>query len=220
LQGEVKAESAFQIQSHKTASLKKFFTISRSVSLSLTVWKSCRMAENHMEWLREHMRNHIDGEGAIEPAETVLSFRRAPAGGPRNQDTEAVALVYQAADVVKGAQERAAQIEARAEELVKRAIEKLQIAEERIRSAELDQRAAESGLNEAGVRLQGAEKALQRAQARIAAVEAQLSAAELRARAAEARAAEAEKALKRIEHAIRTQILETPRAAARKTAAA
>src|SRR5580704_14009406 len=84
------------------AGLKNFFTISRSVSLSLTVWKSCRMAENHMEWLREHMRNHIDGEGAIEPAETVLSFRRAPAGGPRNQDTEAVALVYQAADVVKG----------------------------------------------------------------------------------------------------------------------
>jgi hypothetical protein len=61
---------------------------------------------------------------------------------------------------------------------------------------------------------------LQRAQSRIAAFEAQLAAAELRARTAEARSAEAEKALKRIEHAIRTQILDNGGAAARKTAAA
>jgi colicin import membrane protein len=76
------------------------------------------MAENHMQWLREHMRNHIDGEASVEPAEKVLSFRPAPAGPARSQDTEAVDLVYQAADVVRGAQDRAAQIEARAEELV------------------------------------------------------------------------------------------------------
>src|SRR5438309_10295130 len=100
------------------------------------------MAENHMQWLREHMRNHI-GE-SVEPADKVLDFRRAAAGTAKHQDSEAVDLVYQAADVVRGVQDRAAQIEARAEDLVKRAIEKLQIAEERIRSAEVGQRAADA----------------------------------------------------------------------------
>ena len=173
-----------------------------------------------MQWLREHMRNHIDGAASIEPTEKVLNFRRAPAGPAQSQDTEAVDLVHQAAEVVRGAQDRAAKIEARAEDLVKRAIEKLQIAENRIRSAEVEQQAAETGLNEAGARIHMAEKALQRAQARIATAEAQLSAAEVRARTAEARAAEAEKALRRIEHAIRTQILEAvPTAAGKSTAA-
>ena len=114
-----------------------------------------------MQWLREHMRNHI-GEAALEPTEKVLSFRRAPAGpAKQQQDTEAVDLVYQAADVVRGVQDRAAQIEARAEDLVRRAIEKLQIAENRIRTAEVEQRAAEAGLNEAGARIHATEKALQ-----------------------------------------------------------
>src|SRR5260221_14669880 len=111
-------------------------------------------AENHMQWLQEHMRNHIDGEPSFEPAEKVVSFPRAPAGPVQRQDTDAVDLVYQAADMVRGVQERAAQIEARAEDLVKRAIEKLQIAENRIRSAAVEQRAAEAGLNEAGARIE------------------------------------------------------------------
>jgi predicted nucleic acid-binding Zn-ribbon protein len=77
-------------------------------------------------------------------------------------------------------------------------------------------------MNEAGARVQAADKALERAQSHIAALEAQLSAAVSRAQAAEVRAAEDEKALKRIEHAIRTQILDagTGRAVARKPAAA
>src|ERR1019366_3243074 len=120
-----------------------------------------------MQWLREHMRNHI-GEAVMEPTEKVLSFRRAPAAPAKHQDTEAVDLVYQAADVVRGVQDRAAQIEARAEDLVRRAIEKLQIAENRIRTAEVEQRAAEAGLSEASARIHTTEKALQRAQSRIA----------------------------------------------------
>jgi len=173
-----------------------------------------------MQWLREHMQNHIDGESSIESDEKILNFRRPPAGRTKGQDSDAVDLVYQAAEVVRGAQDRAAQIEAQAEDLVRRAIEKLQSAENRIRSAEVEQRAAEAGMNEAGARVHAAETALQRAQSRVVAVEAQLSAAEQRVQAAEARAVEAEKALRRIEHAIRTQILDTARTAPRKAAAA
>jgi chromosome segregation ATPase len=173
------------------------------------------MAENHMQWLREHMRSDVGGEPSIEPTEKALNFRSAPAGLARTQDSEAVDLIYQAADALRGAQDRAAQTEARAEDLVRRAIENLQIAEDRIRSLEVEQRAAEAGMNEAGARVHAAEKTLQRSQSHIAAVEAQLSAAGLRAQAAEARPVEAEKALRRIEHAIRTQILETARAAPR-----
>ncbi|HEY3643686.1 MAG TPA: hypothetical protein VGL31_21500 [Xanthobacteraceae bacterium] len=173
-----------------------------------------------MQWLREHMRNHISGGPSIEPGEEVLNFRRAAPEPGKHRDGDAVALVYQAADAVRGAQDRAAQIEARAEDLVKLAIEKLQIAENRIRSAEVEQRAAEAGMNEASARIQATETALQRALSRIAALEAQLSEAEPRAHAAETRAAEAEKALRRIEHAIRTQILDGGRGAPRKSAAA
>ena len=64
-----------------------------------------------MQWLREHMRNHVD-TASIEPTEKVLNFRPAPAGPPKSQETEAVELVYQAADVIRGAQDRAAQVEA------------------------------------------------------------------------------------------------------------
>src|SRR6266852_3630394 len=90
---------------------------------------SYRMAENHMQWLREHMRDHIDDADSIEPTDTVLNFRRASAKPAKSQDTDAVDLVYQAADVVRNSLDRAAQIEARSGELVKRAIEKLQTAE-------------------------------------------------------------------------------------------
>ena len=94
-----------------------------------------------MQWLREHMRDHIDDADSIEPTDTVLNFRRASAKPPKSQDTDAVDLVYQAADMVRSSLDRAAQIEARSGELVKRAIEKLQTAENRIRTAEVDQRA-------------------------------------------------------------------------------
>lgn len=62
-----------------------------------------------MQWLRQHMRNHMD-EPSDEPADKVLNFNRAPAGTAKHQDSEAVDLVYQAADVVRGVQDRAAQI--------------------------------------------------------------------------------------------------------------
>jgi chromosome segregation ATPase len=177
------------------------------------------MAQNQMHWLREHMRSHLD---EVPPAvdDKVLSFRHATASVPQRQDADAVDLVYQAADVVRSVQDRAAQIEARAEDLVKRAIDKLQIAEERIRALELGEQQTRRELAEACSRADAAEKAAARAQARAAALETQSAAAAERARTAEARAGEAEKALRRIEHAIRTQILENGRASPRKPAVA
>ena len=95
------------------------------------------MAENHMEWLREHMRNHIAGAASTaptdaKPTDKVLNFRRSSPGPAKGEAMAAVNLVYQAADMISGLQDRATQIEARAGELVKRAIEKLHIAEARI----------------------------------------------------------------------------------------
>src|SRR5579872_3720577 len=110
-----------------------------------------------MQWLREHMRNHLN-EPLSEPNDKVLNFRHSPAGPSRRQDADAVDLVYQAAGVVRDVQDRAAQIEARAEDLVKRAIEKLRVAEERIRSVELEQRQTEAELAEARPRAEAAEK--------------------------------------------------------------
>src|SRR5258708_38802435 len=108
------------------------------------IWKLWRAAENHMQWLREHMRNHI-GEPSDQPTEKVLSFRRASAGPAKRQDTEAVELVNQAADMVRGVQDGAAQNEARAEDPVKGQVAKRQVAEDCIRSSEGAQSARGAG---------------------------------------------------------------------------
>jgi hypothetical protein len=173
-----------------------------------------------MAWIRGHMRDHIANSDSIDQTDKVLRFRNSPAFSTENEGEAALDLIYQAAEVIRGIEDRANTTEARAQCLAQDAIEKLQLAENRIQSLETERRAAEACVSEASVKIRETEKALNQAESRIEAAENQLSQTELRARIAETRAGEAEKALIRIEEAIRTQLLGQRRAASSKSAAA
>jgi hypothetical protein len=94
------------------------------------------MAERHMEWLRQHMQGHIAEPASIEPTGNVVSFWRDPECSAKNEGAEAVELVYQAAELIRGVEKRATDMEARSRALAQRAIEKLELAERRVHSAE------------------------------------------------------------------------------------
>jgi exonuclease VII large subunit len=185
------------------------------------------MQKSQTNWLRDHMRDHITNQSALDSPENILSFQRFP-NSKMNPGAAALDVVYQAAELIRDVDNYAAERHARAETLARQAIEKLKIAHDCVQSAESRRLAAEAGIkefsdrleNELGVRLQEVEKVVEHTTSRIAAAEAQLSAAEQRARIAEARAAEAENALRRIEEAIRIQIVEKMPVNARRTAMA
>lgn len=135
--------------------------------------------------------------------ENVLGFPR-----PLISDAGAAALdlVYQAADVFRGMEERARETEARAQALCKSASEKLRQAEVRAEAAERAQREL---IVNAEHKLQDASRALEQAESRIEAQQDQLTAVEFRAQAAEAEAREAKQALALVEEAIRRRLLST-----------
>ena len=185
------------------------------------------MEESHADWLQEHMRDHIANSSALESPENVLSFR-CPPNSETDPGAAALNLVYQAAEHIRDVDDCPAERQDRAETLAKQAIEKVERAEARVRSAESGRRAAEAEIKEfsyrvekeLSVKLQKVEEAMEQTASRIAATEAQLSTAEQRARTADMRADEAENTLKRIEEAIRIQILEKMPGNARRTAIA
>ncbi len=113
-------------------------------------------------------------------------------------------LVYRAAEVSTGMEDRAREIEASARSMCQTAVDKLMLAERRIAEAE---RARRDVVHDAGAKLQEASWALQQAQSRIDAAERQIAAAEARAQAAEAQAIESRKLLARVETAIRSRFL-------------
>ena len=185
------------------------------------------MEESHADWLQEHMRDHIANSSALESPENVLSFR-CPPNSETDPGAAALNLVYQAAEHIRDVDDCPAERQDRAETLAKQAIEMLEIAEARVRSAESARLAAEAEIKEfsdrvekeLSIKLQEVEEAMEQTASRIAATEAQLSTAEQRARNADMRADEAENTLKRIEEAIRIQILEKMPYNARRTAIA
>src|SRR5450759_4303626 len=185
------------------------------------------MGDSNVDWLREHMREHMANANVSDSAENVLSFPRPPYSA-KNPGAAALDLVYQAAELIGDVDNYAAERQARAENLAKQAIEKLKIADDRVRSAESGRRAAEAEIKEfsdrvekeLSVKLQKVEEAMEQTASRIADTDAQLSAAEQRARTAEMRANDAENALKRIEEAIRSRILDKMPGNARRTAMA
>jgi len=180
---------------------------------------------DNLEWLNKHMRDHLSNSARIELDDRVLSFPVASAATSRNGETRdgetALELVYQAAEMVRGIENRATEFESRARGLAEQANEKLKLAERHIHDLEVKQQAAETCIQQAHLKLQEAGEALKRERARVQAAENRLPQLEMRARSAEARAQECERALSRIEDAIRTQILgqEAP-AAARSTVVA
>lgn len=150
-----------------------------------------------------------------DSGENVLSFARQSI--PDSGET-ALNLVYQAADVFRGIQDKAQETETRAQALCKSAMERLKLAEMRTEAAE---RARRELIVEAECKLQDASRALTQAQSRIEAAEDRLTAVEFRAHAAEAEAREAKQALALVEEAIRRRLLcPSPDAVGRLTAVA
>src|SRR5262249_10898495 len=131
-----------------------------------------------MPWLGEHRRNPIPRSTEGSPAEKVLPFPSNWTSAVFPEATSAVDLVQEAAEMIRGIEERAATVQADAQSVVEDTLERLRLAEYRIHSLEAEQRATEQLMNEARNKLQESEEALKQAQARIADVEAQLSIAE------------------------------------------
>ena len=121
--------------------------------------------------------------------------------------------MYQAAEALTAAEDRATDSEARAEALASRRAEELKLAEQRLLAADAERQAIESKLSEANSRVQQYELALKNSESRNVAAEAKLTAAERRALEAETRANAARAALVRIEEAVRTHLLRGGRAA-------
>jgi DNA repair ATPase RecN len=136
-----------------------------------------------------------------DSGDNVLSFARQSI--PDSGET-ALNLVYQAAEVFRGIQDKAQETETRAQVLCKSAMERLKLAEMRTEAAE---RARRELIAEAECKLQDASRALTQAQSRIEAAEDRLTAVEFRAQAAEAEAREAKQALALVEEAIRRRLL-------------
>jgi chromosome segregation ATPase len=160
-----------------------------------------------MNWLRDHMREQLAKAPSAEVAQNIVSFPGDARASSREEGSAALDLVSQAAGVIRGIQDRAAESEARAKALAECALEKLELAETRINDAEAARARAEATLSHLIGRLQEAEQELTRTQSRIAAAENQLVNAERQMRAAEARAIHAEKAVSQIEDAIREQLM-------------
>jgi hypothetical protein len=139
---------------------------------------------------------------ANDLSQKVLRF--PPSSSPKHLGTNALNLVYQAAEVFSGIEERARETESHARSLCKSAAERLQLAERRTQ-------AAESTLNDVmkstDRRLHDASKAIEQAQAEIKAAEDRAAAFEFRAQAAEAQLCNAKQALFLVEECIRQRLL-------------
>ena len=141
------------------------------------------------------------GLRAAVGSEKVLKFARSAAP---DYGATALNLVYQAAEVIGGIEDRARETEARAQSLCRSAAERLTTAEQRLENAERERREL---ITATDCKLQDASRALKQAQSRLEAVEDQLTAVEFRAEAAEAEAREARQALALVEEAIRRRLL-------------
>jgi putative protein kinase ArgK-like GTPase of G3E family len=133
--------------------------------------------------------------------ENILEFVRSATSA---SGAKALDLVYQAAEVFAGIEDRSRQVEARAQAACKDAGERTRRAEQRAEAAE---QALRRLVADATCKLQDASKALTDAEARLAAAEDKAAAAELRAQQAETKAREANQALALVEEAIRKRLL-------------
>jgi chromosome segregation ATPase len=164
-----------------------------------------------MDWLRQHMRNHVRNVRPFPTAERAADTE--PAGALSPAGTEALDLVHAAADVLWNMEEKSAAVETRARAFAHRASEELKRARDRIQALEADCERLNGLAVESNDRLLGAEKAVEEAQARIAVLETQLA-------ESEGRAVNAENMLTILEDTIRCEILEPMRPITKTRAAA
>jgi chromosome segregation ATPase len=142
---------------------------------------------------------------AVRPAhcsnENILEFVRSSTSA---SGAQALDLVYQAAEVFSGIEDRARKVAAQAQADCEDAAERARRAEARADSAE---QSLSRLVTEVTCKLQDASKALTNAETMVAAAEDKAAAAQLRADEAEAKAREASQALALVEEAIRRRLL-------------
>jgi DNA repair ATPase RecN len=145
---------------------------------------------------------HSEDTASTSPVPVARRLATSGDGG------KALDLVYHAAEVLRGIEERASETERRAKNIAEKAIERLEFAEKRIAELETEKAATEASVTEACAKIHQTEDALSLERSRLQAAEDRMAQIELRAKGAEKRAQESETALIRIEEAIRTQLLE------------
>jgi chromosome segregation ATPase len=158
-------------------------------------------------WNRRGMPSDVADSALARLAENSSTFQHDLSGPRKDQGALVIQMVHQAAELIRGMEQQAADTESRAQALAKRLIAELELAEQRLCSADAERQASEARINEANIRVHEADIALENAESLIAAIGVKLSAAERQADAAETRAKEADKALIRIEDAIRIHLL-------------
>jgi hypothetical protein len=166
-----------------------------------------------MKRYRQHVKDRSDEPVPSEPSEPSEHMIEA-------DGTAVLALVYQAAELIRNLKDRATDTERQAQAIVLQAIEDLKRSKDRVCSAESQQEVCLAALKETNARAQEIEDELRRSDALLAAYELRLSTAERLMSGAEERADEAEKVLMRTEEAIRLCLLDPKPAATRDFAAA
>jgi chromosome segregation ATPase len=154
------------------------------------------VAEN-LVWLKQHMRERM-----LSDADIYYSAQAR--ANVRNGGSRALALVHQAADVIKDIEEHAKETEAHCQSLVRQALDRRQVAENRAKLLETDCEMLGYELAQAKKRIEQLETQLNGAESRLATSEAKLTETKQRAEAAD-------NALDLVEEAIRTQLLTAAR---------
>src|SRR5271169_4901949 len=115
---------------------------------------------NNPEWRGAHMRNRRGASVTPASTEQVLPFSNSLRSAARRDGETVLALVHQAADVVRGIEIRANKTANYAENIAQRAVERLQSAETRIGELEAERRANQAYISEAHGKIEEAAKAL------------------------------------------------------------
>jgi hypothetical protein len=165
-----------------------------------------------MDQLAEHMRSHMARVAPTQSEDNV--FRLPHLSRLGDQGSEALDLVYQAADVIRANEGRAAETEARLLDMARNAAEKLEnavtligAAGEARRTSEARAHAAENAVIALDAKVQRSEEVLREMQVLVSTLQARLSDAVSRATTAEKRAIEATNALAIVKNAILTKLL-------------
>jgi chromosome segregation ATPase len=166
--------------------------------------------EIQMDRVERQIEEHASQRAAANPWQRVVNFPVVASEDPStsfSDDTStALDLVSAAAEAIKFAEDRAADIAARAQTLASSATQKVRIFQVRIERIEAAKRQAEAELADAKAENERLMQDLKEADARVADQADELAAAEQRASMAEKRADELQAALQRLTHAIRTQL--------------
>jgi len=167
----------------------------------------------------KRLRHHVESPADV-PASTEPDEHPEPRGTIEADGNAVLALVYQAAELIRNLDDRATDTEGQAQAIVLQAIEDLKLAKHGVQSAEAQREISLAALKETNAEVQEIEEELRQSEALLAAYELRLSTAERNASGAEERANEAEKALIRIEDAIRLHLLDPKPDSSRDFAAA